>query len=92
MTGFAPRGDATGDVADALDRAHRGAAVPLRGEQLHHRKLRSAGGRDTVDNLREVRALLPPGPVALLSNRYHLARCQAIRGRVRPVWRHAPSR
>lgn len=34
--------------------------------------------RDTVDNLREVRALLPPGPVALFSNRYHLARCQAL--------------
>lgn len=34
--------------------------------------------RDTVDNLREVRALLPVGPVALLSNRYHLARCQVL--------------
>lgn len=34
--------------------------------------------RDTVDNLREVRHLLPPGPVVLLSNRYHLARCQVL--------------
>jgi len=34
--------------------------------------------RDTVDNLREVRALLPDGPVALLSNRYHLARCEVL--------------
>lgn len=34
--------------------------------------------RDTVDNLREVRALLPAGPVALLSSRYHLARCAVL--------------
>lgn len=34
--------------------------------------------RDTADNLREARALLPPGPVALLSNRYHLARCLVL--------------
>lgn len=32
----------------------------------------------TVDNLREARALLPPGPVALLSNRYHLPRCLVL--------------
>lgn len=30
---------------------------------------------DTIDNLRQARALLPPGPVGLLSSRYHLARC-----------------
>lgn len=34
--------------------------------------------RHTIDNLREARRLLPDGPVALLSNRYHLARCLAL--------------
>lgn len=34
--------------------------------------------RDTVDNLREARRLLPSGPVALISNRYHLARCAVL--------------
>lgn len=33
---------------------------------------------DTVDNLREARHLLPNGRIALLSNRYHLARCVAL--------------
>lgn len=33
------------------------------------------GSIDTVDNLRRARALLPPGPVLLVSSRYHLARC-----------------
>ncbi len=33
---------------------------------------------DTVANLRHARDLLPPGPVALLSNRYHLARCALL--------------
>ena len=33
---------------------------------------------DTVDNLREARQLLPHGRIALLSNRYHLARCQVL--------------
>lgn len=34
--------------------------------------------RDTIDNLREARTLLPAGTVALLSNRYHLARCLVL--------------
>lgn len=34
--------------------------------------------RDTIENLREVRALVPQGQAALLSSRYHLARCQAL--------------
>lgn len=34
--------------------------------------------RDTVDNLREARKLLPAGAIALLSNRYHLARCELL--------------
>jgi uncharacterized SAM-binding protein YcdF (DUF218 family) len=33
---------------------------------------------DTMTNLRHARELLPPGPVALLSNRYHLARCALL--------------
>lgn len=33
---------------------------------------------DTVTNLRHARELLPPGRVALLSNRYHLARCSLL--------------
>lgn len=32
----------------------------------------------TIDNLREARTLLPAGRVALLSNRYHLARCLTL--------------
>ncbi len=35
---------------------------------------------DTVDNLRQARGLLPPGPVVLVSNRYHLARCRLLAG------------
>lgn len=34
--------------------------------------------RDTIENLREVRALVPHGSMALLSSRYHLARCHAL--------------
>lgn len=32
----------------------------------------------TIDNLREARTLLPAGRIALLSNRYHLARCLTL--------------
>lgn len=34
--------------------------------------------RDTIENLREVRRLLPNAHVALLSSRYHLARCTVL--------------
>lgn len=58
-----------------------------------HRHLRAAGlpehvpvwledqSTDTLENLRNARALLgagQPGPVLLLSNRYHLARCAQL--------------
>jgi uncharacterized SAM-binding protein YcdF (DUF218 family) len=42
------------------------------------RLLVEEGSLDTVANLRHARALLPPGKVALLSNRYHLARCALL--------------
>lgn len=37
-----------------------------------------AGSANTIDNLRHSRSLLPAGPVALVSNRYHLARCRLL--------------
>ncbi len=48
----------------SLDGGHR---LRIEGRSLH-----------TIDNLREARRLLPPGPVALVSNRYHLPRCLAL--------------
>src|SRR5690606_28579161 len=50
------------------------AYMPAAAHRLHVERR----SRDTVDNLRGVRTLLPSGPVALLSNRYHLARCRLL--------------
>jgi uncharacterized SAM-binding protein YcdF (DUF218 family) len=71
LGGSAPGHPAEADVAHAALLAEGVAAdAPLRLEKT---------SRDTLQNLRNARALLadatPAGPVVLLSNRYHLARC-----------------
>jgi uncharacterized SAM-binding protein YcdF (DUF218 family) len=58
-----------GVARDWLLRRMPAAAARLRVEER---------SRHTIDNLREARQLLPPGRIALLSNRYHLARCLTL--------------
>ena len=67
-----PAGDGPSEAGVARDwllRRMPDAAQRLRVEErsLH-----------TIDNLREARQWLPKGRIALLSNRYHLARCLAL--------------